>query len=175
MLCKEQHDERGDRAEADAAERRPKPGTQTAPITLVKSGRTWGNGATGRRGATSSRVNSGISVVASAIAAKPWAAYRLVPAGAPTAKAAYIAVPTQAIIWPIFCGPTSANPQANAPVTMKLSAPPSTARPRSRIVTDVFGSSTKRSDRPGRRGDQQAGNECALGAPTVGVIASPEP
>jgi hypothetical protein len=92
-------------------------------------------------------VTSGISAVAIAIAAKPWAAYRLVPAGAPTAKAAYIAVPTQAMIWPVFCGPTSASPQLNAPVTMKLSAPPSTARPRRRIVTDVSGSPTNRSDR----------------------------
>jgi len=64
---------------------RPRPGTQTVPITLVKSGRARGDGATGRCGATSSRVNSGISVVANAIPAKPCAAYKLVPAGAPTA------------------------------------------------------------------------------------------
>ena len=50
---------------------KPRPGTQTAPTTLVKAGRAWGNGATGRRGATSSRVTRGISAVASAIAAKP--------------------------------------------------------------------------------------------------------
>ena len=50
---------------------KPRPGTQTAPTTLVNAGRTWGADATGRRRATSSKLTSGISVVASAIAAKP--------------------------------------------------------------------------------------------------------
>jgi hypothetical protein len=47
---------------------KPRPGTQTAPITLVNAGRALTSGATGRRGATSNRVTSGISAVAIAIA-----------------------------------------------------------------------------------------------------------
>ena len=61
--------------------------------------------------------------------------------------AANIAVPTQAMTLPASRGSTSASPQLSAPVMMKLSAPPSSARPSSRIVTDVTGVPVNRSDR----------------------------
>ena len=49
----------------------PSPGTQTVPSTLRSAGRPRCSGATGLKGRTDSRVASGASVVASAIAAKP--------------------------------------------------------------------------------------------------------
>ena len=61
--------------------------------------------------------------------------------------AANIAIPTQAMTLPVSRGSTSASPQLTAPVMMKLSAAPSSARPSSRTVTDVAGAPTKASDR----------------------------
>jgi hypothetical protein len=78
-----------------------------------------------------------MSAVAAAMATKPQLAYSALPAGAPTAKATYIAVPTHDMTVPVFCVPTRASPQMSAPATMKLSAPPSKARPKSKIVTDI--------------------------------------
>jgi hypothetical protein len=69
-MLKRQHDERRD---APATPLRGQgPGTQTTPSTLVNAARAWGGGATRRNDATSGKVPSGISVVASAIAPKPW-------------------------------------------------------------------------------------------------------
>src|SRR5712691_4620677 len=125
---------------------KPAPGNHTAETTLLNAGRPRAVGATRRSRATSSNVARGPSVVASAIAVKPWLPYKVVPTGAPSAKAAYIAVPIQARTLPVFCGPPSTSPQLCAPVMMKLSPAPSSARPRSRIVTEIAGSLTKRSD-----------------------------
>jgi hypothetical protein len=61
--------------------------------------------------------------------------------------AANIAVPTQAMTLPVSRGSTRASPQLSAPVMMKLSAAPSSARPSSRIATDATGAPTKGSDR----------------------------
>src|SRR5216117_907418 len=68
---------------------KPTPGSQTAATTLVSEGRTRAVGATRRSDATSSGAASGTIVVASAIAVKPKLPYKVVPAGAPSAKAAY--------------------------------------------------------------------------------------
>jgi len=63
----------------------PMLGTQTARITVAKPGGAWADGATGGSRATSASVRSGMTVVARAMATKPWLAYRAVPAGAPAA------------------------------------------------------------------------------------------
>jgi hypothetical protein len=68
------------------------------------------------------------------------------PAGAPIAKAANIADPTQAMTLPVFRESASASPQLTAAVMMKLSAPPSSARPKRRITTEVNGEPLKLSD-----------------------------
>jgi len=47
---------------------------------------------------------------------------------------------------PVFCGPMRASPQLRAPVMMKLSPMPSSARPTMRIVTEVSGAAAKRSE-----------------------------
>src|SRR4051812_16540780 len=99
----------------------PTPGTDTAATTLMNDGRALAVGTTRWSGVTTRSVRSGTSVVASAIATKPKAPYSTVPAGAPSANAAYIAVPIQAMTLPVFRGPPSTNPQACAPVMMKLS------------------------------------------------------
>jgi hypothetical protein len=85
-------------------------------------------------------------VVASEIAAKPWDAYSAEPAGAPIAKAANIADPTQAMTFPVFREWASASPQLTAAVMMKLSAQPSNARPERRITTEINGDPLKPSD-----------------------------
>ena len=91
-------------------------------------------------------MTTGISSVAREIATKPYLAYSAVPAGAPMAKATYIAIPTHAMTLPVFCGPTSPRPQLNAPVMTKLSAAPRAALPARRIPTDVAGLATKGSE-----------------------------
>src|SRR5258706_13263166 len=74
---------------------KPTPGTHTAASTVVKGAWTRPVGATRLTGAANRRVASGTSVVASAIAGKPWAPYRDVPIGAPSAKAPHIPAPIQ--------------------------------------------------------------------------------
>src|SRR2546422_712735 len=117
----------------------PTPGTQTAPTTRMIDGRALAEGGTDRTGATSASVTNGTSAVASAMEMKPNRPYKAVPTGAPIANATYIARPTHAMILPVFCGPSSPRPQARAPVTIKLSAPPSTQRPTSRMAAEVDG------------------------------------
>ena len=124
----------------------PHPGSHTAARTLVNAGWTRAAGAARLSGATTSRVRSGSTIVPSAIAPKPYRAYSSDPTGAPSAKAAYIALPIHERTRPVFWDPASTKPQLCAPVMMKLSPAPSSARPSSRIVTEVAGSLTKRSD-----------------------------
>jgi hypothetical protein len=57
-----------------------------------------------------------------------------------------MAMPTQAITLPAFCGPTRPTPQLNAPVMTRLSAQPSSTRPASSTPTDTAGSAAKASD-----------------------------
>ena len=57
-----------------------------------------------------------------------------------------MAMPIHAMTLPALSVPTRAKPHVTAPVMMKLSATPSTARPPSRIETDAAGMLTKASD-----------------------------
>ena len=65
-----------------------------------------------------------------------------------------------------------ARPQLCAPVMMKLSPTPSSARPSSRIVTESAGVVTKLSD-PGCGGGQQAGDDGVLRAARVRMSPCP--
>jgi hypothetical protein len=73
-------------------------------------------------------------------------------------------MPTQAITRPAFCTPAAISPQLAAPVMMKLSAPPRSARPTSRMVTEVGGEATKRSERRYMSPDAAAANRPATTA-----------
>src|SRR5258708_1702590 len=68
------------------------------------------------------------------------------PAGAPAAKGTYIAAPAQDMTLPVLLGPASARPQLRTPEIMKLSAPPSTARPASRMASETAGISVRRNE-----------------------------
>ena len=58
-----------------------------------------------------------------------------------------MADPTQAITLPVWLEWASANPQLTAAVMMKLSAPPSSARPASRIAAEIKGDPLKPNER----------------------------
>ncbi len=94
----------------------------------------------------SSTVASGASAVAAAIVTKPPALKSAAPIGAPSARAANIAIPAHAITRPAFSGPARERPQLTAPVIIKLSAPPSSARPASRMLTEIHGVPAKGSE-----------------------------
>ena len=57
-----------------------------------------------------------------------------------------MADPTQAMTLPVLLEWASASPQLTAAVMMKLSAPPSSARPERRIATEISGDPLKPSD-----------------------------
>src|SRR4051794_21954546 len=79
----------------------------------------------GASGGTSNSVARGVRAVVTAMLGKPPKPERVVPTGAPKARAANIAMPTQAMTFPALAGPASASPQLTPPVMMKLSAAPS--------------------------------------------------
>ncbi|MNL51631.1 hypothetical protein D3C87_1747420 [compost metagenome] len=56
-----------------------------------------------------------------------------------------MATPTQAMTRPAFCGPTRPTPQLNAPVTIRLSAHPISARPANSAVSAPCGRADKMS------------------------------
>ena len=125
----------------------PSPGNQTACMTEPKVAcAAWGWGATAGMRARYASTSSGSRSVSSAIASKPKASNNIVPTGPPSAIAANIAVPTQAITLPACSLSTRARPHATAPVMMKLSAPPRIARPASSTPTDSTGMPTSQSD-----------------------------
>jgi hypothetical protein len=78
---------------------------------------------------------------------------------------------------PVFRRSTIANPQLTAAVMMKLSAPPSTARPSRRTETEASGSRRNRSEqrveKPGRGGREQTQNDRAFRAATVRIVTRP--
>jgi len=93
----QERDEAGHRTEPQAGQRKASPGTQTARSTAANGGGERMDGCTEVRGQTSSSASSGNPRVAQAIPPNPWPPNKNVPAGAPAAKAAYMAVPIQAI------------------------------------------------------------------------------
>jgi hypothetical protein len=149
----------------------PKPGISTAPRTFLTRGLPVARMSVPRIGKIISRAASGKIPVASAIPAKPKAAKITVPTGAPTASAANIDIPTQAIVLPELALSRRPRPQLIAPVMTKLSAPPSRVRPtrEQRRRHDRHADDLQRQEiqRAAKDGCNQAKRHCCLGAAPV--------
>ncbi len=78
--------------------------------------------------------SSGDSTHASIVAPAPERVNSAMPAGAPTASAAKMAIPVHDIDMPARCGPTDAIDHATHPVTNWLSPNPAARRPRIRMA-----------------------------------------
>jgi len=130
VLAEEEGREGRDGAESQRTERKARAGVQISFATAENGSLTPPVGATGRSRKAAPIPNSGARAAAIERPTNPRWASSAEPSGAPTAKAPYIAMPTQAITTPERSRPASEIPHARALVMTRLSPNPRRPRPR---------------------------------------------